>query len=617
MPKRIPLAAAALLAGAVTPAAAVQTVQLGSITDVETATSEVAAYNEWAANCPNVSTSGLGCGAVVAPLDSDRTLFFWGARGNTNNTTIEVEWTGTQPSEVIRNVAIRTADTEPMGPASGPRSFRFAPSFVPGTWEANFGAPTQGEGLFLAYGRNEYAFDSSGGAAEWESTRTAPYFVASFNASVSLPGLAAEDIVVDGTPFQLFDPFPNQDGTAISTAQPFPVDILTELPQSKRGSLSNGDVLTIELFVGSATSPVPGDVPVGFMDDISIQLNVGPRLELDPAKATTPGVPDVELGDVRAGTSGTAGDITAENTGEALSGNPTLELTFNAVTGDTTQIAAGDGGSLNDSIDLAPGDTFTRSFTLDGSGIDLDLTDTDGQTFQVTQEVSLRNPNDFIQNPDDLADPTGPQTRTVSGTVVGPILGVRADDGARYLPYNSSADADKIDLGTVEIGTDPPGLQKLLIENLFGADLGMLTSLSLLNVGIDDASDPRNYYCILTAMTGDCASGAEIASAFEKIILGDGNLVSTDGSQGSGTTPLPDMWIQFDPTRNVTDYEAILFFETDMNTAFGNNSGRLSFTLTGSSFGYEPTPTPASLALIGLGLAGLAGVRARRASARR
>lgn len=641
--------AAAALAGMAAPASAVRTIQISDVGTPIAVSSDTGAYDDWAADCPNVIGGSGTCGDGTLTLDRDQTLFFWGLPGTQTsdasadgNSVIRIEWDAPQASETIQNIYIRNVDEDsldwmgpgpdqrasPVDPMPGPRDVRFGAGPTNGFDTGNRPAPdddatfSQGKGIFLAYGRTDYIDDSAVNfQALYPSSNP-------FSARVSIAGGTAVDHTLLNNPGNIFtqDPTNSAASTRILSGTTLNMTGAT-------GSLSDGEFIEIELFAddsraslptptpppanGTNTGFYPGppdgpalpmNVPMGYMDDIVIQLNAGPRLGV-----TTNPAP-LDLGNVRAGTTqaSDAGTVTAENAGTNIPGNTELGGSFDALTGTNVsllQVTDAGPGTDPSRFDLALNATQDRDYGIDASGVAFDVSDagSTGESVSATQAFTL-----------DTGDFGGGQSVGISGSIAGPILGVSADDGARYLPYNSSADADKIDLGTVEIGTDPPGLQKLLIENLFGADLDLVTSLSLLNVGIDDASDPRNYYCILTDMNGGCASDAQVASTFERILLGNGREVTTDGTTAGGTgTDLPDMWIQFDPTRNVTDYEAILFFETDMNTAFGNTSGRLTFTLTGSSFGYQPTPAPASLALLGLGLAGLAGLRVRRALVRR
>jgi hypothetical protein len=626
---------AVTLTGAISPAAAVITLNLAAVTDTLSVDSDTEAYDLWASTCPNVSVGGT-CGTATGaqPLNSDNTLFFWGDGGfdpadpiaptpNPNNTRINVKWAGASASEEIRSIRIRTTGTTPLGQAAGPLPFMAIDSPDAG-WEATFssdprpsgaGTISQGQGAFLAYGREVYAPDEATDAADWNTTRYAVYpFTVSFEVGVFGPGAqtAPTKTVPVPSAFSLVE-FPTG-GTATPDpreAQLRPLDFTVNLPNGDRGVLNPGDVLEIEFFVeGFDPDEVPGTVPVGYMDDIEIQLNPGPRLQATPAGT-------VDIGATRAGTVtdvSERGSIDATNIGgDDGSGNSVLDGQFNAVSNAPGNLANAAiqpvGGNGVQTFELNPSAVDTRDFELDATAFELTLADeaSTGGSFSATQQIAVTGAGDF----------GGSQARTLQSTVVGPILGVagQPDPGtpAQTLAYGST-----IDLGDLGLGVATTSI--LALGNLFGADLGQVTDLTIQNAALDDSFGGR-----FNLLGGDCASPNPYSAG------------STVGG-ATGNEPdqfqLPDLCISFapgsypgggTPTGSPNEYErtfnTTLRFFTDMNMAYGStpvigDAGEKFFNITLTAI-YEFTPSapvPGPLALIGIGLAGLGGlhVRSRR-----
>jgi hypothetical protein len=626
-----------LLLGASAPAAAIE-VNLYSLANGVVVDSNTQDYDAWAANCPNVQ-SGSACD--YADLETiraaDNTLFFWGAAGDAKNTTINLNWQGSSDSANITSVRVLalTEDDQSqatmMGPAQGakdvsafggavPFTFLHDPVVSPSPGTDSGATQAQGSRIMMAYGREAY---SSTGQESLDAVL--PNLTGAgleLAVKISVDGASSSDALA-----ALADPYVTNPWT-YGSGSPIPLSAAVSgysvgnvngtksLAAGARDSLAAGEALTLELYNSELPTTKADDYPTVYMDDIVVLLNqstsAGAQAGMDLRglpDANTDGVPDdnVALDYGRTGNTLTATVSARAGTGD-LSG-----LTYR-VFNQGTSGTIGDGGTGSYGVASASGDGLTtvnvgaatdaasleigeRSFSYTAQA--LGLSDTAGKTATLTQSIT--------------GGTNGTDTQQIVLQTVGPILGVSADDGANYLPYNSTAAGDKIDLGSVDISTDTPAQESLIIRNLFGTNQDLLTSLTLDNVGIDN--DPNNYFCILTSQTGDCATDTQIADQFEKVLLAGDSHVTTDGTTAGDTgSTLPDMWIRFDPTRNVTDYTAILFFETDMNTAFGGNSGRLEFTLTGSGFGYVPTPAPGVLALLGIGLVGLAGARIRGGS---
>lgn len=154
------------------------------------------------------------------------------------------------------------------------------------------------------------------------------------------------------------------------------------------------------------------------------------------------------------------------------------------------------------------------------------------------------------------------QTVTLSGTGVGPEL------GANY------ASGDTVDFG--EIGVNQSKTLLLDLGNITtDPELGNLTALSLLGYTI----------------TGPDASAFAFGLG-APIILLKGDTVS--------------LAMAFDPTQ-VGSYIASLTLSTDINSAFGQAGDIFTLNLVA-----EAVPTPASIALFGIGLLGLMRLARRR-----
>jgi hypothetical protein len=122
----------------------------------------------------------------------------------------------------------------------------------------------------------------------------------------------------------------------------------------------------------------------------------------------------------------------------------------------------------------------------------------------------------------------------------------------------------------------------LTLKNLFGADFGTLDDLTIFNVSAD----------ITAGTLGTLSLPSDTLSANEELSL---------------------TFDIFTTAQAGAQYTVTLSFLTDQASGYdAQNDTPFTFTLSGRTSGTQDVPAPGALALVGLGLAGLAGVRARR-----
>ena len=254
----------------------------------------------------------------------------------------------------------------------------------------------------------------------------------------------------------------------------------------------------------------------------------------------------------------------------------------------TVSNTAGAGSVVSGNFAALTDSTGPGTFTASGD-TDFDIVGPDGAPAQRTYEfeagdLALSNTTGFTDETTQVINSEGRQEiRTLQATTVGPVLGV--NDGAATLAYGS-----RIDLGTIDLAT--PGdetLTLLTIANLFGDDSfdELLTNLTIANAGITGGDG-------LFAILGTDYDSSQVAKA---------------------GFSLPDMQIRFGPSDSamVGQVLATLSFFTDMNRAFGTATNEITFDLFGTVINSaQAAPLPGTLALLGAGLFGMAGLRRRR-----
>jgi|AVFP01.1.fsa_nt_gi hypothetical protein len=575
MNTRVSIAFATLLVGTTVPAAAVYLYEIDSLDNAIYVSSSTSGYDTWAATCANVR-NGTGCNydtnTGFPEPNNNKTLFFWGnydGSAASTNSRINVTWNGSAQSATIESVRLTTLRDDDgsmpaMGPIAGPRDLTDI--------GISYGPPTQGAGLFLTYAR-------AGAFNAGDISATIPTSPLQYRLDIPDAG-TEQTVTVMSDPFNLFQ----YDGTLnYDKAVEYPVELNTSLAGAARAPLQPDQTASLVFY--NEGQGLQNDAPIAYMSDFLLQFNppdasvgaqVGIAIDGLPSDNSveigydrTPGALTTTI-DQRAGTP-EIGDVTYRVFNQGASGSLAgdgSDGSYGQANGSGDGLTITDGGSPSDSAALEVGErTGERSFNFAVQG--LDLNDTGGKTATLTQTI--------------FGGTDGDQTQIIDLNSVGPILGV--NDGAENLDYESGT----INLGEVDLGgTGPYTLEKTLtIANLFGEDLGELTNLTIANTGIGGAG----------------------AGAF--------NILRQDYANGdvaAAGVSLGDLEIQFAPA-NVGWFNALLFFDTDMNRLLGDTSNRLSFELTGraiNSSAPTPTPTPGTFALLAFGLAAFAGVRGGR-----
>jgi hypothetical protein len=528
-------------------------------------------------------------------------LFSWGEQLDPRNSILQVTYTG--QSFELKDIRFDTDALAPdrdLGPVLGPGPPDELPTY----------SPTQGIGTMVAYERDFTKTMLPPSLGGTEQTR---HFISDQrmditvrdaggglidslqDVAVAVPD-AMKDLRDDSTDFYGPGGEPDQPGGdptdpgvgitpwAINQAYAFPNPV----------TVNSGYVFEFRFYeaVDRWNNSDFSDVqaPDAYYGDFFLTLNATPLGE--PALSVLNDDDQqtgIDFGSIRAGT--VTQSLTATNSGAAGS---TLEsVTFDELTGPGAGNLA-----FADTRNAAPADL--------GAGVALG--DSDNAARAYTPVLGVGNLEPVPLDAEQVVGATNgsgsPQTRNITGNIVGPVLGVSPDEGATNLPYGST-----IDLGDVAIGDTAQ--KQLFVSNLFQQDFGTDTSLSFYNVGIEN--DPENYYCILSGPGENCGGQTLFAN---KTILANGRELTDDGI--NPTVPgmeLSDLWIQFRPTDVLpAGYAPVLAFYTDMNRAFDIGLAgalRIEFLLAPNS---NAVPVSGTILLLGSGLLGLAAARRKRLS---
>jgi len=542
-PRRAVLSIAVALVMAAGGAQATMTLSIGDsdFGSALMAGSGVSYWTDYSENCQNVVGGNVcslgGVGGVPAANPSSM-LFSWGTATDTSvNSILEVTYTGA--GAALTSITLGGSQSG-LGPAGGPTPSMGGP-YVPPT----------GAGSMVAY---EQA--SSGGTNNALFNHNASE--QRVNIAIGGTPVRSNQLVIDGLVADQDSPYYELPAGATSLAI-VQYDFTTQFDFATPIELSTNDVIEFRFYesdwdnsnIGDSTSQRFPDAYYGPME-VTFAGEPAATSEL----AVTPN-PSLDFGNLRAGDGGPAtGSLTAENVG-----SNTITGSFEAPTGDTTQIGFTDPSGAG--FGLGAGATHPRDYSFDASDVALGLSDTGAQTFSLTQDVT----SDADINPD--------ATRTVTGSAVGPVLGVSLDATDPLDPAQNFAYDATIPLG--DIAVDGGALTRsLVLANLFGTDLADLTTLSIFNIGLigDDAA--------LFSIVGAGSPGSLLAQKDSELM------------------------IAFDPDE-LGSFSTTLYFETDMNNPFGVpgtcsstgsdiGNGCLEFTLTGSGTP-SAAPVPGSLLL--------------------
>ena len=533
-----------------------------------TAPGSTSYWTNYSENCSNVFGSTTNCDANARPAPNPSTMLFsWGTQNDTPNSVLQATYTGSG----AQIASITLSSLEPgLGPASGPA-------------ETGPYTPPTGQGSMVVFE------DPDGGGTDNGALNTQNASQQRVDIAVNGSAQLSDQLVLKGRGLVAGSPSSYKGGL------PFPglgsivqYGFTSTFEFTSPITVSTNDVISFTFYESFWDNRTVGDDAIGaFPDAYYGAMDVTFTTPATPSELSVTPSPTLDLGSLRAGGTATStGGLTAENVGGG-----TIAGSFDAPTGDTGEITFSDPSGAGFSLDA--GGTDQRDYEFDTSGVALGVSDTAPETFTVTQGVT----SDADTNPN--------PSRTVQGAAVGPVLGVSADNGATNLPYDQS---QVIDLGTIDLASESTATEILLIRNLFGTDLGdALTSLTIANAGLTGA--------------GAGAFSFNEADFATKVVLANGRDLSGGGS-------LADLDLLFDPSNVVGTYTATLYFLTDMNNAFSTTAleadcqsgsatvaeGCLRFTVTADAIrtGGGGAPAPASILLIGSGLLGLAGLRARR-----
>ena len=525
------------------------------------------AYKMFAATCPVATGSTTVCGTnpglpettLAALKASKKVLFVWGDYGDqaTVGRNMTMSWTndlkGPDGTETfaIKTTAVHltTADGDIGTPPGG----------VPTLGQNSISQPN-GQGISGAW---ELLTNASRPEAVIGDSRvqvinrwTGPNF--DRFSWWSDPKTAADNQLV-GDSTQTWVNLTNHttESTPIDrTYQTF--DKTTSDPEDYR--LDNGQDLQIRLFV---TNPKNGET---LPDAVVSALKVAVTYSRADLQGT------LDFGQVRVGTTSEKG-ASIWNETDAQGGFRALEVTAGAATG----AIVGAGQYLVDQMD--PGDkdsantdakyVYTPSALKTGPG---PITPTDDSAIIA------------VTSPDALDI-----TFTAIGQAVGPVFDLSGDD----------VDGATIDMGEVNINDpgDPNRITQLIIKNLFEANGWSedLTNLGLMKIGLTAAA---------------YKPGAELKTKLDVFELTD---LPADGYNLKALGVLGGLPfnLKFNPDTVKSDWNVWLTFITDVGVANDAAGGQAySFLVTGSSSG--AAPLPGTLALLGLGLAGLASRRGHR-----
>jgi hypothetical protein len=609
---------AAALAGALLSAPALAILYEFDIRSLDNAIlvpSNTAAYDAWVATCANAVGSDSQCSysdPAFQALQSSQTLFFWGNQGDSTNPTIDFTWRGDAPSADISQLRVLTLTDDngvaaPIGFAGGPKPFR--DFFVNPPLDIPFADPVQGRGLFPTWGREgtygvtEDDLQNFDNTAQFDVTEVLALDVRRRRGTDTL-GLKDQFVIKPvGNSFAYWDPSdPAGEVYRFNPEETGPLDVDESGGNQfdRRAPLASGDVLEIRLYSQYDTTEVPG--PLAYLGDTLFQFNFsdsGQQLPQSGMKlldadgnplnnadfTRDPANPEslsASLGPRRAdGSAGATGTIALFNQGEAgsvIEGDVEVRRPDNAA-GQTLP-----SGPLS-SVSLGVGQG-TGGYDFDLGPANLDYTLVPGGSGQIDVDATKNPSNASVQ----LA--VGETYVEVGQQTVGPLLGVSPDDGARYFAPGSG-----LDLGSIDPGQTLS--YQLVIANLFGTDYADLTDLTFYSL----TSDFAGFTNTSTFNFGD-GSGAA------------GELEAGDASTAAGFQPNTAL-LDFDLTAPDTPGRLLEFtisFLTDqgMGVGAGRNTTPFSFNISLNITGTQDVPAPGALALLGLGLAGLAGVRARR-----